>query len=84
MSFSRRRRREELEEVKEPLEGNNMVDKARADSVNSDGWVKEKTVSWGVKVSRTDCHCTLSRTVLTKSMRFCHSGRLVRWKGFRD
>lgn len=34
-----------------------------ADSDNSSAVVKEKTVSWGVKVSRTDWKCTARRTV---------------------
>lgn len=51
---SRRRRSDELDEVNDAAEGNSMVHRPRADSVNSEAIVNEKTVSWGVKASRTD------------------------------
>ncbi len=54
ISFNLRRRREELEEVNDEAEGSSMVHRPRADSVSSAAAVKEKTVSCGVKVSRTD------------------------------
>ena len=54
ISFNLRRRKEELEEVNDPAEGCSMVDRPRDDSLSSEAVVKEKTVSCGVKVSRTD------------------------------
>jgi len=57
MPSSRRRRNDELDEVNEAadaVDGISMVHRPNADSVSSDAMEKEKTVSWGVKVSRTD------------------------------
>ena len=54
ISFKRRRRNEELDEVKDPADGSSIVDMPKADSVSSGAAVKEKMVSCGVRVSRTD------------------------------
>jgi hypothetical protein len=45
ISFSLRRRREELEDVRDPAEGCSMADRLSAASVSSVAVVKEKTVS---------------------------------------
>ena len=54
ISFNLRRRNEELDEVNDAADGCSMVHKPNADSVSSEAAVKEKTLSCGVKVSRTD------------------------------
>lgn len=54
MPSSRRRRSDELDEVNDAAEGNSIVHMPNADSVSSEAMVKEKTVSCGVKASRTD------------------------------
>jgi hypothetical protein len=54
MPSKRRRRSDELDDVSEAANGCNMVHKPRADSVSSEAVVNEKTVSCGVKISRTD------------------------------
>jgi hypothetical protein len=53
ISLSLCRWSEELEEFREAVEGRSMTDRASADSVNSEAVANEKTVSCGVKVSRT-------------------------------
>ena len=60
-SSSLLRRSDELEEV-EAVEGRSMMDSARADSESSDASVNEKTLSWGLRASRTDWNWTVSRT----------------------
>lgn len=56
------RRSEEAEEVKDVDDGCNIHADVNADSVSSAEAAKEKTVSCGTKVSRTDWNCTVSRT----------------------
>jgi hypothetical protein len=54
ISSSLRRRRDEVEEVKDAADGKSIVLKPSAESVSSDATVNEKTMSCGVNVSRTD------------------------------